>query len=338
MNDFPLITAAVPVFGTEQLLADCIQSIFEQDYPNLEIIITDDASCGTDSGGRTCAQITAALTEQGKSWNPPRTVYYQRHQENRGLVESRRDGTEAASGQYMFFADSDDLLPPAAVSTLYQEARQSGADIVHGCAELLGHTGLLSERARRKQEQRIAQIYPGLLDGADVFDGYLRLHNHSGFLWGKLYRRDLLAAAFSYIPETYCTMGEDSLIYFFISRFARRYSGISDIVYRYRVNSGITADKPITDIAQWEKVCSAASVFTILYDYIASHPITEEQKKAIQFKCRSFLANNIMQMRGCVAPELRRKAREILCDYWGEEFTAQMEMAIDTRLRSTKES
>ena len=197
MNDFPLITAAVPVFGTEQLLADCIQSIFEQDYPNLEIIITDDASCGTDSGGRTCAQIAAALTEQGKSWNPPRTVYYQRHQENRGLVESRRDGTEAASGQYMFFADSDDLLPPAAVSTLYQEARQSGADIVHGCAELLGHTGLLSERARRKQEQRIAQIYPGLLDGADVFDGYLRLHNHSGFLWGKLYRRDLLAAAFS---------------------------------------------------------------------------------------------------------------------------------------------
>lgn len=45
-----------------------------------------------------------------------------------------------------------------------------------------------------------------------------------------------------------------------------------------------------------------------------------------------------MQMRSCVAPELRRKAREILCDYWGEEFTAQMEMAIDTRLRSTKKS
>lgn len=338
MNDFPLITAAVPVFGTEQLLAGCIQSIFDQDYPNLEVIITDDASSGTDSDGRTCAQIAAAFTETGKSWNPPRTVRYQRHLENKGLVETRRDGAAAAKGQYIFFADSDDLLPPAAVSVLCKEAFRSGADIVHGCAELLGHTELLSETARRKQEQRIAQVYPGLLDGADVFDGYLRLHNHSGFLWGKLYRRDLVAAAFSYIPETYCTMGEDSLIYFFISRFARRYSGISDIVYQYRINSGITADKPITDISQWEKICSASSVFTILYDYIASHPITEEQKKAIQFKCRSFLANNIMQMRSCVVPQLRRQAREVLCDYWGEEFTAQMEMAIDTRLHSTEES
>ena len=111
--------------------------------------------------------------------------------------------------------------------------------------------------------------------------------------------------------------------------------GIKKPVYHYSVESGISSSKKITDLERWEQVCSTANVFTILFEAVKEFPakgldpLSQEQMEALRFLSRSYLVNNIKQMRAQVIPELQSLAREILCDYWGEDFVEMMEKALD---------
>lgn len=108
MHDFthqPLVSVIVPVYNVEPYLVDCIRSIQNQDYRELEIILVDDGS--TDTSGTLCDEL--ALSD-----NRVRVI----HQKNGGLSAARNTGIDNIKGDYIVFVDSDDLLHPAYVSTL----------------------------------------------------------------------------------------------------------------------------------------------------------------------------------------------------------------------------
>lgn len=97
--DYTLITVIVPIYKVELYIKDCIDSILNQTYGNLEIILVDDGS--PDSCGRICDQY--AIEDD-------RIQVI--HKNNGGLSSARNAGLDIATGHYIAFIDSDDIIHP----------------------------------------------------------------------------------------------------------------------------------------------------------------------------------------------------------------------------------
>lgn len=111
-----LVSVIIPVYNAELYIQNCISSVQQQSYSNLEIIIVDDGS--TDSSMNICKEI---------SESDQRIFYFQ--QEHRGVSATRNIGIRAASGKYLFFLDSDDMIHPELLETLYILLEKSDAAI-----------------------------------------------------------------------------------------------------------------------------------------------------------------------------------------------------------------
>ena len=307
-----LVSLCVPVYGTEGLVGRFLDSVLRQaEAPLFETIVVNDGSPGTKELERIIKVYAKRFKEQGLPF------VFLEHRKNLGLVEARRTAVQAASGEYIAFADSDDELPPAALRILYDASCASGADIVHGKAAVFGMEDEPEARVTAFA-QKAAHIQQGTLTGDAIMRGFLLEQCYASFLWGKLFKTSLVQKAFAEIPFTYCTMAEDVLTYFFIALHARTYLGIPDTVYNYRINTGVTSRRQITDRAGWEKVCSAASVFTIILSYLDEHPaLGSEIREAVKALGRAYRSDNLKQLEVCVTPALQEEARALHSEWWG---------------------
>ena len=308
----PLVSLCVPVYGTEGLIGRFLDSMLQQEgAPLFETIVVNDGSPGTQELQRIIKAYTKQFKERGLA------LVFLEHSKNLGTLEARRTAVNAASGEYLAFADPDDELPPTALRTLYDAACESGADIVHGSIAVFGTEG--EPEARIEAFNKKAQnVYEGILTGNKILRAFIVENGYSGFVCGKLFKTALVQKAYTEIPFTYCTMAEDLLLYFFIALHAGSYFGIPDTVYHYRINTGVTSRREITDLAGWQKVCSTASVFTIILSYLDEHPaIGSEIRKAIQRIGRAYYADNLKQLEVCVSPSLQADARAMLDEWWG---------------------
>lgn len=111
-----LVSIVVPIYKTEKYLEQCIKSIVNQTYQNLEIILVDDGS--PDS----CPQICDAWAEKD---HRIRVI----HKKNGGLSTARNMGIEEARGEYICFFDSDDFIAPHAIEHSYSAAKMECADV-----------------------------------------------------------------------------------------------------------------------------------------------------------------------------------------------------------------
>ena len=323
----PLLSICIPVYKSEASLRRCLESVAGQDFEGAQIVLVNDGSPLPADKKQSCKNIVKQFRKEHKL--SKNQLLYREHRSNLGLLEARRSLVEAASGHYILMVDSDDALAPGALKVLYQAALESGADIVQGKTKVvcLGAEGQpLQEEVllRQKSMQQVAnKIFCGMLTENQIFDGYILQKNHNGFLWGKLYRRELYLEALAHIPFTRCVYSEDFLQYFFISYLAKKYVGIDFPVYEYSVDTGISSFTKITDLKRWEQVCTAANVFTILFTAakeLPSQRFTPEHQKALALKSRFVLSNTLEQMRQQVAPSILPEARALMCQYWGEDF------------------
>lgn len=113
----PLISVIVPVYNVEKYLARCLDSIVEQTYQNLEIILVNDGS--TDGSGEICRQYAE---------RDSRIRLF--HQENRGQSAARNVGLDNMTGEYIVFVDSDDYISKSFVEILFNAQQESKVSIV----------------------------------------------------------------------------------------------------------------------------------------------------------------------------------------------------------------
>ena len=111
-----LISVIVPVYNVEQYLEKCVDSIKNQSYPHLEILLIDDGA--TDSSGQLCD--TLAETDS-------RIKVF--HKANGGLSDARNYGLQHASGAFILFLDSDDYIHPHMIESLYEQMIKEDADV-----------------------------------------------------------------------------------------------------------------------------------------------------------------------------------------------------------------
>ncbi len=129
MDMTSLVSVIVPVYKVEEYLEQCVTSILEQSYQNLEIILVDDGS--PDRCPQMCDQWAA---------RDPRIKVI--HKENGGLSDARNAGLEVASGRYVAFVDSDDTVDADYVSYLVELLETNNADMSiceFGIIDTTGH-------------------------------------------------------------------------------------------------------------------------------------------------------------------------------------------------------
>lgn len=112
-----LISIIVPVYKVEKYLHRCIDSILNQTYKNLEIILVDDGSPDE------CPQICDGYAKKDRRIKVI-------HKKNAGVSEARNTGIKEANGDFICFVDSDDYLAKNYVSELISEQLRSGSDVV----------------------------------------------------------------------------------------------------------------------------------------------------------------------------------------------------------------
>ena len=120
----PALSVIVPVFDVEAYLADCLDSLLAQSQVDLEVIVVDDGS--TDGS----PAIIAAYAERDARVRPFR-------QENAGQGPARNLGVTHARGEFIAFADADDLVPDGAYASIVDALRRSGSDFAVGAARRL---------------------------------------------------------------------------------------------------------------------------------------------------------------------------------------------------------
>lgn len=123
------VSVIIPVFNSEKFLEETLDSVAAQTYPELEVILIDDGSVDRS------AQICRARTEQDNRFH-----YYR--VENGGPSAARNIGITYATGEYIGFCDSDDLIDPNMYQTMVAYMEQQTADIVF--------CDIYSERDQRK--------------------------------------------------------------------------------------------------------------------------------------------------------------------------------------------
>lgn len=223
----PLVSILVPLYNQERYLKACIRSMCRQTYKNLEIIIVNDGS--TDSS-----------PQMAKEW----AVHDHRvkviDKQNEGLAFARRDGYLAASGEYIVFLDSDDMLTPKAVEVMLACALKEDVDLVVGAYEK--HIGFIN---RRMLGENYSFPFNQVIRQPELFEkyyvGFFRNDVFPINVWAKLYRKSAIDKAY-HETELYSHdipfMGEDQYFNVKLFPYLNSMCRIKNIVYAYRYGGG----------------------------------------------------------------------------------------------------
>ena len=206
----PDISVIVPFYNVERYLADCLDSVLDQDVPHLEVLLVDD---GSPDGSRAIAERYAERDSRFRLVT----------RENGGLGAARNTGVRHARGRYLTFVDSDDLLPAGALRALLASAEASGSDLVVGSVERFNDvmawspTWVVDVHDDRRTGIRIGEFTPLL---------------RNLYTWNKLFRKDFWDAQGLWFREGVAY--EDQPIITQLLARADRIDVLPDVVYRYR--------------------------------------------------------------------------------------------------------
>ena len=164
-----LISIIVPVYNVEEYLEKCVNSIINQTYKKIEIILVDDGS--KDNSGKICDEL--------KEKDSRIKVI---HKQNGGLSDARNAGLQIANGEYIGFVDSDDYTEPDMFETLYNINKKYNSDISIVSFNEIYNGKIIGVRNSKKIEEmnKIEAMKELLID--------TRIQSYA---WNKLFKKEL---------------------------------------------------------------------------------------------------------------------------------------------------
>lgn len=214
----PLISVIIPVYGVEKYIAQCLESVINQTYNNLEIIVIND---GTKDRSSEIAKKYAAKDSRIKVYDF----------KNGGLSVARNRGLEIATGEYISYLDSDDWLDTKMYETLLETAMKNEADMVK--------CGIIETNGAAEEKITFSDVKIINNEQHKAFKNYFK-----GILWtiacNGLYRCDL-AKKVKFLENI---VHEDNYSSGLFLYFAKKVASIPFCGYYYRVNNtGISKGK-----------------------------------------------------------------------------------------------
>jgi glycosyltransferase involved in cell wall biosynthesis len=146
------LSIIVPIYGVEQYLRKCVDSLLDQDMSDYEIILVDDGS--PDECPSICDDYVHRL-ENG-DWKLKNVQIRVIHRENGGLSAARNSGIEVAKGEYVMFVDSDDYIEANVLKGLLTQVERDNLDVLR---YRLQYVRVMNERVNELTNEREYQIF-----------------------------------------------------------------------------------------------------------------------------------------------------------------------------------
>ena len=247
MDQNPLISIVVPVYKVESYLDECVESLIKQTYKKLEIILVDDGS--PDHCPAMC-----------DAWMARDSRIKVIHKRNGGLPDARNAGISVATGRWLLFIDSDDVVPDCFVEALAAAAQDENVLVVSGMTRFQHRVPFYTQTAVTPQpcQKALTPVRGGLyccgalysnakVQSIDLrFDKTLR--NIEDVAWNGIYLR--------YISK---------VVYV-------------DVPYFYRMNPNSITSKCVDYV--WQ-VASWIAARRSIMNWFAKKPLTDEQRKEV---------------------------------------------------------
>ena len=253
----PILSVIIPVYGTEQYLAACLDSVLAQSWRALEVILVDDASPDN---------APALAEEYAKKDSRIRVIH---HPENRGLFRTRVTGLTAMTGQYFAFLDSDDSVTVDYYRLMMQKALQADADLVAGDFVETFENGDIYYPNRIFQQSDLD------LSGEEPLRFLLGQGGQDygcHIIGNKVYHRRLFdrIAPFLQSISTHFTMCEDLLYATLFFGAASHMVTVHGEFYKYYRHAGAsTSTRQLTYQKCHKALTDIANVFAIAGEYLA---------------------------------------------------------------------
>lgn len=211
-----LISIIIPVYNAERYLDDCIQSVLNQTYDNIEIVLVDDGS--KDKSAAICDSYA-------NNYENIKVL----HNENQGPAASRKYGIENANGSLVMFIDSDDWIECDTLEVMIQELNLSEADIVTCFYVDVYNNG--KRIVHQTFQENVIEINSF---SQSVHEIHGARHLNTG-PWAKLYKKEL----FSNVDfRENITIGEDYTMLLQVLHNASKVRMLNQVFYNRRIYGG----------------------------------------------------------------------------------------------------
>ena len=256
MND--LVSIIVPVYEVEKFIRKCVDSILNQTYHNIEVILVDDGSKDQ------CPQICDEYAKKDE-----RVVVI--HKENGGLVSARKAGILRASGKYVQFVDGDDWIAKDMVEYMLSAIEVYKVDCVI-CQFYKAGEKNIEKKSFFSEGMYKEERYKNEILQRVLFTGEMFLHGVEPSVWGKMFKLQQIKSYSLSVPEE-IVMGEDAAcVYPFLVNTCKSIFILNQALYYYRQN-----DKSIMHSYNAGQLNSTLKLLQYLREKTASSRELQEQ-------------------------------------------------------------
>ena len=257
----PLVSVVTTVYNTEKYVDRCFNSIMEQSYPNIELIVVDNASKGN------IAEIVKTYQEA----YPERTIKFLQFEENQGVFNARVQGAEIATGDYITFIDSDDRISLDYYRRLIQHAEKTGSDMVAGDFVFESDTNFC-----------YYHNYNGIrtvdftYHNEEVRNFFFEQHGlafYWNLVWNKIYSRELWQKAYPHLKKNKkkIVMCDDMGITCVLYCFSKHYENIHDVYYYY-LRTGNGSSDGGTSLKKFKSILDDVyNVFEFMEEFLSKN-------------------------------------------------------------------
>lgn len=215
-----LISIIIPIYRVEKYLKECIDSVINQTYKNLEVILVNDGS--PDNCGNMC-------DEYARKDKRVKVI----HKKNGGLSDARNHGIDMATGKYITFIDSDDYVDLKYIEKLYDSIKKNNTKI--------SQCNILKVNDKKEIIEKVGYSENNVKSGKELIkDIYYEHWAENIVVWNKMYSIEL----FEKIKYPVGKIHEDEYVTYKILYYIDKVSIVNEYLYCYRQNdNSITGKK-----------------------------------------------------------------------------------------------
>ena len=237
----PLISIIIPVYNTEKYLPRCLDSVVNQTFKDIEIIIVNDASQGN------CKEIVEEYLKKDNR------IKYIEHSENKSLLQARKTGNINSTGKYIMYVDSDDEIEINACEEIYKIVSKEDFDIISFGTKVISNDktkfiqwALSTNRFNINSKFLLAEVINQRIS-----------HN----MWNKVFHRRIIEKLIEYISDIRIMNAEDMLQCLIAFYFAKSYKVIQKPLYIYYADIGVSnKNTNEIDITKYDYLCKSTKI------------------------------------------------------------------------------
>lgn len=216
-DDKYFISVVIPVHNTEKYLKRCLDSILNQDFKDIELVIVNDCSPGN------CDEVLKEYLDKYEN------IVYVKNPSNLGSAWSRINGVSNAHGKYIHFVDSDDWL--------YHDAYEKIHRYLNDEYEVLHFDGIYASDTDTWEIYFQIPENKTLIGPMKAFDDMFENDLRRRPLWSRVFDKKCLFKSVKFMPKLHLSIADDWILNLFTLFFVEKYRSVSDVMYYYYQNN-----------------------------------------------------------------------------------------------------